>query len=136
MKAITICQPYAHLIVTGVKRVENRTWPTRVTGRVAIHAGKSRDWLTLSDDGTLDEDYELPIADMAFGAIVGVADLVACLPIEEIIRGVHSERFPWLREHEHAEGPFCFVLENVRRIDPVAFNGSQGFFNVPDSLTA
>ena len=136
MRAITICQPYAHLIVTGAKRVENRTWPTRVTGPVAIHAGKSREWLELSDDGTRDEYYDLPLADMAFGAVVGVADLVACLPIEEIRRGDHDARFPWLRDHEHAEGPFCFVLENVRRIEPVPFKGAQGFFFVPDSVRA
>ena len=41
MKAITISQPWAHLIVRGEKRVENRTWPTEHRGPLAIHAGKS-----------------------------------------------------------------------------------------------
>ena len=132
-RALTIAQPYAHLIVTGAKRVENRSWPTRVTGPIAIHAGKSRKWLELSADGTRDKDYDLPVSVMAFGAVVGVADLVACLPIDEIRRGDHDQRFPWLRDHEHTEGPFCFVLENVRRIEPVPLRGAQGFFFVPDS---
>ena len=130
MRAITICQPYAHLIVTGAKRVENRTWPTRVTGPVAIHAGKSREWLELSEDGMRDEDYGLPLAAMSFGAVVGVADLVACLPIDEIRRGDHDARFPWLREHEHAEGPLKPANKALNR------SGGWARFEVVMSLTA
>lgn len=134
MKAITICQPYAHLIVTGVKRVENRTWGTRVRGRVAIHAGKSRQWLNFSQDKSRDQAYNVPLADMAFGAVIGTVNVVACLPIDEIRRGQHDEQFPWLRGHEHAEGPWCFVLENARRIDPVPLAGKLGFFFISDDL--
>lgn len=46
MKAITIKQPWASLIVHGIKDVENRTWrcPDKYIGqRVLIHAGKERD---------------------------------------------------------------------------------------------
>ena len=45
MKALTICQPYPHLIMLGEKPVENRTWATSYRGPLAIHAGKSRQWL-------------------------------------------------------------------------------------------
>jgi hypothetical protein len=41
MKAITIKQPYAQVIVQGIKDVENRTWKTNFRGRVLIHAGKT-----------------------------------------------------------------------------------------------
>lgn len=46
MKAITIKQPWASLIVHGIKDIENRTWacPKKYIGqRVLIHAGKERD---------------------------------------------------------------------------------------------
>lgn len=39
MKTITIKQPWAFLIVKGIKPIENRTWPTKFRGRVLIHAG-------------------------------------------------------------------------------------------------
>ena len=39
MKAITIKQPWASLIVEGIKDIENRTWKTSFRGRVLIHAG-------------------------------------------------------------------------------------------------
>lgn len=52
MKALTICQPYASLVMLPEsdprhKRVENRRWATKFRGRLAIHAGKSRNWLDL-----------------------------------------------------------------------------------------
>lgn len=43
MKAITIKQPWASLIVSGLKDIENRTWKTNFRGRVLIHAGKTRE---------------------------------------------------------------------------------------------
>ncbi|MCW0484088.1 ASCH domain-containing protein [Gaoshiqia sediminis] len=39
MKTITIKQPWAHLICSGFKDIENRTWRTNFRGRVLIHAG-------------------------------------------------------------------------------------------------
>ena len=41
--AISIKQPWAALIVAGLKTVEVRTWPTRRRGRVLIHAAKLAD---------------------------------------------------------------------------------------------
>jgi len=44
MKCITIKQPWASLICEGIKNVENRTWKTKVRGRVLIHAS-SQSWI-------------------------------------------------------------------------------------------
>lgn len=124
MRALTICQPYAHLIVIGEKRVENRLWHTRYRGPLAIHAGKSLEWM----------GGEKPPPDMAFGAIVGIADIVDCIDIFEIQIGNYDEKYPWIADHKHVHGPWCFVLENVRHINvPVPWKGAQGFWNVPDS---
>lgn len=38
MKAISIRQPWAWLIVNGYKDIENRTWNTKYRGQVLIHA--------------------------------------------------------------------------------------------------
>lgn len=40
MKALSIKQPWAHLIVSGVKDVENRSWKTNYRGRIFVHASK------------------------------------------------------------------------------------------------
>ena len=75
MKAITIHQPYAHLVATGDKRVENRSWLITYRGPIAIHAGKSLLWLDLNDDKTKDVEYDIDLSDMAFGAVVATAEI-------------------------------------------------------------
>ena len=116
MKAITICQPYAQLIAAGAKRVENRTWPTSYRGPIAIHAGKSKEWL----DDPADADV------FVFGAVVALADLVGCKRVEELTGA-------W-REHHHSTGPWCWMLSNVRRVGPVPFKGAQGLWEIPDAV--
>lgn len=41
MKAITIKNPWAYLICSGFKNIENRNWNTHYRGKILIHAGKS-----------------------------------------------------------------------------------------------
>ena len=97
MKAITIWQPWASLLVSGQKKYETRSWATSYRGPIAIHAAKrpvrriidalaaDRDgdgWRTLQrlDSLFLKRRHleELPI-----GAIVGNAVLVRCNAIDE-----------------------------------------------------
>jgi hypothetical protein len=125
VKALTICQPYAELIARGDKPIENRTWDTNYRGWLLIHAGKSREWL---DDGD-----EAAYPGMTFGAVVAVARMVACLHINR------PEQWPeeWLhlRDHEHANGPWCWLLKDVRRLpSPVPYRGAQGLWAVWSDL--
>lgn len=128
MKALTICQPYAELIARGMKLVENREWSTNYRGLLYIHAGKSREWL----DGATDEDLRLEFGrDIEFGAIVAVASLADCIHIDKVGRGMAAQRWPWLAEHEHTNGTWCWVLANVRRVKPVPWKGAQGLWECP-----
>lgn len=128
MKALTICQPYAELICRGDKFVENRTWETSYRGPLAIHAGKSRAWLMLSGSGKRDARYDILVSDMRFGAVVAIATLADCLHISKIRADV--ERYARLNEHEHTEGPYCWVLESIATLPaPVLEKGSQGLWN-------
>ncbi len=40
MKAISLHQPWASLVATGVKTIETRSWSTKYRGPLAIHAAK------------------------------------------------------------------------------------------------
>lgn len=42
MKAITLFQPWASLVVLGIKRIETRHWPTTHRGPLAMHAGSAK----------------------------------------------------------------------------------------------
>lgn len=45
MKALTVQQPYASLIASGEKWIENRSWHTNYRGPLAIHAAKSSKYI-------------------------------------------------------------------------------------------
>lgn len=127
MKALTICQPYAELIARGDKPIENRTWGTRYRGPLAIHAGKSRAWLSIDDDDPR-ANYGVDVTAISFGAVVAVARLRGCCRIEDLPLD--------LRDHMHAEGPWCWILEDVQRLPmPIACNGAQGLWEWQDSIT-
>ncbi|MDB5885006.1 MAG: hypothetical protein JWR74_1177 [Polaromonas sp.] len=124
MKALTICQPYAALIVRGHKWVENRTWPTAYRGQLIIHAGKSREWLSGDEDQAYRDDP------LEFGAVVGEARLADVLHMGHIQRGDYDAKYPWLKAHAHTEGPWCWVLQDiVRYAQPVPYKGAQGLWN-------
>lgn len=121
MKCLTICQPYAELIASGQKLIENRTWPTNYRGPLLIHAGKSRKWLCT---------YSPLPKRMEFGAIVAVVRLVTCLPLKDVIHDdslMHDVRY-----RHYVEGPYCWVLSDVRRLKvSIPYRGLQGLFSVP-----
>lgn len=126
MKAITICQPYSHLIVIGEKHVENRTWNTPHRGPLAIHAGKSRAWLNGDEHDSQGRPHVL-------GAIVATCTLVDCVRIEDIEAGRLDLRFPQLRNRAHCFGPWCWVLADVKPLAvPIPWRGAQGLFHIPD----
>ena len=49
MKTLTIKQPWAGLIISGIKDIENRTWKTKFRGRVLIHTGfkEVKNWVNI-----------------------------------------------------------------------------------------
>ncbi len=85
MKAISIKQPWASLIVHGIKDIENRTWvcPQKYIGkRVLIHASKERD--KREKPLLTDKQYELAggYGTHIFGdrgAIIGSVKIVSCV---------------------------------------------------------
>lgn len=89
MKALSIRQPWAWLVATGRKDIENRTWQTKFRGRVYIHTGKKVDdprythLLKHRKDGGLLDDFAMntiaalrayPIGSV----IIGEVDIVDC----------------------------------------------------------
>lgn len=83
-RALTIKQPWASLIASGVKPVENRTWPIPGTwahrGPLLIHAGRGFDRMALLLPEAREEleaqswpEWELPSA-----AVLAVAEEVVC----------------------------------------------------------
>ena len=119
MKALSILQPWAWLIVTGQKDIENRVWHTRYRGRVLIHAGKNYPKRDYEDDAKSYADY--PEREAMIGGIVGIATITDC---------VSQSESKWFN------GPYGFVLKNARQFPLVPMRGQLSFFDVPDDILA
>ena len=80
MKAITIKQPWASLIVEGVKDIENRTWNTKFRGRVLIHAAMSDFDFTKAMTSEYQREFIKQIQKPYIkGAIIGSVEIVDCI---------------------------------------------------------
>lgn len=133
MKALTILQPWAWAIAHHTKRVENRTWATAYRGPLAIHAGKGRGRL---DDQLNDGAIAPPPGQLVFGAIIAVAELVACVPKAQFV----SSQNPVVQAAmltPFAEGPWCWVLDRVVALEkPIPISGAQLLWDVPPAVMA
>lgn len=138
MMAISIRQPWAWLIVRPdlvgearkaaayereLKDIENRTWPTRYRGPLLIHAaqGMTRGEYEDAQDplwGAGGPTITLPERDrLPRGGIVGIAELVDCVP--------HARRDSWWHS-----GPWGFRLTNVQPLPFHACRGALGLFDL------
>ena len=128
MKALTIQQPWADLIASGIKRVENRSWPTSHRGLIAIHAGASQK--------AMKQNSGLVEGEPVYSAIIAVAEIVDCLPLLDAVqRRLPGDPLEWVVSHEFTEGPYCWVLENVRRLEkPIPCTGALSLWTVPEEI--
>lgn len=120
MKALSLRQPWASLIIYAGKDIENRTWPTSYRGPLLIHAAKAF---------TRREEFEAAAAIVKRigadermlegcpyfrGGVIGRVDVVDC---------VRSHASPWFA------GPWGFVLRDPQPLPFSPCRGRLGFFD-------
>ena len=145
MKAITIWQPYATLIVLGLKQFETRHWETNYRGPLVIHPAKKwdegraydcrrvaellGDESTFSPESLSHEQMKLfytPTGE-TLGKALGVVDLTDCRQMDE--GGSHFEN----EVGSFGEGRFGWKCERPRIFEtPIAAQGKQGLWT-PDA---
>lgn len=139
MKAITIWQPWAGLVASGIKKNETRSWLTNYRGTIAIHAAKQAvqiGWLRyLSEEAAevIGRRLELPdifnaVETFPVGCILGTAELVDCIKITpEFIAALDYDE---LMVGDYTLGRYAWVLENAKMFpEPIPSKGSQGLWN-------
>src|SRR5262245_2322222 len=75
--ALSLKQPWAALVVHGLKTVEVRNWPTARRGLILIHASRVADDRPEAWQGVLEG---IRGATTLCGGIVGAAELTGCTP--------------------------------------------------------
>ncbi len=125
MKVITIQQPFATLIVEGLKKYEFRTWKTNYRGEILIHAGKGIDQKAMKKFEGCGFSYPS-------GCIIGKATLIDCISIDERARKMLIKQNSFVYEHviQHKEwNCYGFQLEKIEKIKPIKINGQLGLWN-------
>lgn len=102
MKALSVRQPWAWLIVNGYKDIENRDWATKWSGRIWIHASSHQvtksEYKSFLDKCQQQGTRNYPERDeFKTGGIVGSVEIFDC---------VTRHNSPWF------EGKYGFVLQN------------------------
>jgi len=118
MKALSLKQPFAELILQGRKRIELRKWNTKFRGKFLIHASKIPDKKAMEKFGF----KQLPT-----GCIIGKAFL-------KDVKKYNSEKEHNQDKNLHLAssiwGRYGFILENPKRITPsIPCKGSLNFWN-------
>jgi len=137
MKTISIKQPWAFLICSGVKDIENRTWQTKFIGRVLVHASASPQkgfykdfipaWSSFSED-----QKDLIIQGSGIrGAIIGSIEIVDCVVGNESIWAEKaSGHYPFPKQII-----YNWVLANpILFPEPIPAKGKQSFWDYPNIL--
>jgi len=117
MKAISIRQPWASLIVEGYKDIENRTWESFYRGPLLIHASlkydyEGEEWIKMYMGFAFEFVKSFPT-----GCLMGQVTMDDC---------VIEHPSDWFF------GPFGFVFkEPMKFLQPISYKGKLGIFNVP-----
>ena len=126
MKAITIRQPWAQLIVEGKRPYEIRTWVIDCPQDILVHSSKKVDTEACQRLGI--DPSPLPI-----GSILGWVTVVECIRFtEESWLRTRAEHLEWTAFDPNVYG---WVLRDPRLLPhPVPWRGSLGLFDVPDDV--
>lgn len=123
MKALSIRQPWAWLIVHAGKDIENRTWHTRFRGRFLVHAASGM---------TRREHAEVQRFALESGAVQAASDFPAFEELQrggiigsvELVDSVDTSASPWYMGHKG------FVLRDPVALPFAPLKGRLGFFEV------
>ena len=112
MKALTLLQPWAALVVHNIKDIENRTWRTKVRGNVLIHASKKANQYLI--DKYVEKWPEISETVKITGAIIGMVNITRCVKRSSSV---------WFT------GPYGFKLKDAVIRPPIQARGMLKFWN-------
>ena len=90
VKVLTVKQPWAYLICSGIKDIENRTWKTNFRGRIYIHSSAKgiefsnpNEVFTKEQYSSLDNEHKIMVImskkAMECSSIIGSVEIVDCV---------------------------------------------------------
>ena len=128
MKCLSICQPFAELIVQGKKTIELRKWNTKFRGEFLIHAAKN---ILLEDFDRIDLSPE----SMITNAIIGKVNLVNVKKYNSE-KELYADRKKHYAETDYIKNKYGFILEKPKKLRiSIEYSGKPNFFEFyPDEI--
>ena len=83
MKAISLLQPWASLVIMGVKKIETRNWGTKHRGTILIHASLGKAGSIFAAEPPF-KKYITDFKKLPFGAIIGEVTITGVIHIERL----------------------------------------------------
>lgn len=137
---LTMHQPWASLLVHGIKRIEGRSWPAPLRGRLWIHAASK-----VPEDSTIKamedfyrEIYALDgITDLKFPEHYPVSRLLGCVEVVGCVWGDELKNWNEVPEgvRLEAQTDFCWLCEQPQKLlIPFEMRGYQGVYNLEKKI--
>ena len=107
MRALSIRQPHAEAIMRGVKKIEYRTRPTKVRGKIYIYSSLGR--YSAAEEAEMMAEYgidDVACDDLPRGVILGTVELYDCDGGEWYV--CNPERAKRLRKPKNHPQPVWF----------------------------
>jgi predicted transcriptional regulator len=122
MKCLSICQPFAELIIQNKKTVELRKWNTNFRGEFLVHAP-----IKIRKEGCVKMKMN---EKLTTGAIIGKAELFDVKKYGSI-KEIQKDKDKHLSTKKFQGKTFGFILKNSKPLRiPIPWKGQLGFFDV------
>ena len=137
MKALSLLQPWASLVVMGSKKFETRSWNTGHRGDLLIHASTGKAGALLAAEAPFPK-YISDYNRLPFGAIIGKVILTDVVRIENLSLPDAVINRLTLEEKafgEYAKGRYVWILEEPVQFErPVFVKGAIGLWEYNGEL--
>ena len=146
-KVLTLWEPWATLLVHGIKKIETRPKPTTWTiekGSYLIHSAKK--WTREQRELIHDDIFRISLSQcdkkiwlhgFNFGHIIGAVDVVECIQITYITEKLENfiislDTIVSRKEYgmgNYNIGRYMWMTENHRILEtPIPYKGGQGYY--------
>lgn len=140
MKALSIKNPFAALILAGVKKYEVRSWQTYYRGEILICSTQKpeNDLWKYYNEATFGFDvisnfHKFKGKDIPDGYAIATANLVDIKPFDQstpLQNAFSCTQLEAVKKNFGDKPYYLWVLKNVNKIDPFPVKGKHGLFKV------
>lgn len=136
VSCISLLQPWATLLVHGIKRNETRSRPTSFRGRLYIHASKGYDrageklWNTPEiQSNRYARVWDAPFELLPRGQIIGYVNIISCMLLTDLTV-LPGEMFSTLEIlcGDYKPGRFAYIATCHTPILPIEAKGQLGIW--------